>query len=95
MATKKSKAKKPTKAASRPTASRKPEKAAKKPAAARVKTFAEKVRDGDPGTKVWFRAGDGVARGEIRGRGGPLNGAIDGLGEADLFETEAEARAAR
>lgn len=94
MATKKSKAKKPTKAGSRPTASRKPKKAAKK-LAARVKTFAEKVRDGDPGTKVWFRVGDGVARGEIRGRGGPLNGAIDGFGEVQLFETEAEARAAR
>jgi hypothetical protein len=68
---------------------------AKKRAAKSSKTFAEKVRDGDVGTEVWFRVGDGVARGEIRGRGGPLNGAIDGLGEADIFETEAQARAAR
>jgi hypothetical protein len=100
MATKKSTAKKPKTAAVRPTSSGKLKKAApktlaKKQGAGPSKTFAEKVRDGDAGTQVWFRVGDGVARGEIRGRGGPLNGAIDGLGEADIFETEAQARAAR
>jgi hypothetical protein len=93
MATKKSAADKPRTAAMRPTVSEKLKKTAPKKVA--KKTFAEKVRDGDPGTEVWLRAGDGVARGEIRGRGGPLNGAIEGLRESDIFETEAEARAAR
>ena len=105
MALKKTKAK-PTQSNSPTTAPKKastkpaemkaaPKPLAKKQGARPSKTFAEKVRDGDAGTQVWFRVGDGVARGEIRGRGGPLNGAIDGLGEADIFETEAQARAAR
>jgi hypothetical protein len=107
MATTKSKAKKPKNAALHSTASKNPstkpakkmaapkeqsKEVTKKRSAAPLKTFAEKVRDGDAGTEVWFRVGDGVARGKIRGRGGPLNGAIDGLGEADIFETEAQAR---
>jgi hypothetical protein len=57
------------------------------------KTFAEKVRDCDAGTLVWFRVGDLVTHGEIQGPGaaGTVNvlskGVVGPVPAGDLFET--------
>ncbi len=65
------------------------------------KTFAQKVHDGDAGTEVWYRVGDDVVRGELRGRGSPgfvailRNGEINGVGEGNVFEASEHARAAQ
>ena len=65
------------------------------------KTFAQKVHDGDAGTEVWYRVGDDVVRGELRGRGSPgfvailRNCDINGVGEGNVFETAEHARAAQ
>jgi hypothetical protein len=78
---------------------------AKKPAAAPAtpppKAFAEKVRDRDVGTEVWYRVGDAVTRGTIQGAGAAgnvdvlSNGTVSGVPEGDLHETQAAAQAAR
>jgi hypothetical protein len=65
------------------------------------KTFAQEVHDGDAGTEVWYRVGDDVVRGELRGRGSPgfvailRNCDINGVGEGNVFETAEHARAAQ
>jgi hypothetical protein len=68
----------------------------------RPKTFAEKVRDCDAGTVVWFMVAGGIERAAIQRRGS--DGAVVILTDvgvtevvslSNLFETAVEARAAR
>jgi sRNA-binding protein len=116
-AARKAMAKKPTKrapkkSAKRSVASRKPTQTKKTrvtppkktpaaPAAPPPKTFAEKVRDRDAGTEVWYRVGDVVTRGTIRGDGAAgnvsvlSNGVVSEVPAGDLYETRAAAQAAR
>jgi len=76
-------------------------KAAVTPNAPRPKTFAEKVRDRDVGTQVWYRVGDAVTYGTIRGDGAAgnvsvlSNGMVNEVPAGNLFETQAAAQAAR
>ena len=94
---------KPAKKMSAP--GRKPKKAAKKQAApkraaaAPLKTFAEKVRDRDPSTEVWYRVGGVLSHGVMLGQGAAgnamvvSNGVVSGVPAVDLFETQAAAAA--
>jgi hypothetical protein len=73
-------------------------KAAKKRAVLRpLKTFADKVRDRDPATEVWYRVGDVLSHGVMLGSGAAgdvmvvSNGVVSGVPPEDLFETQAAA----
>ena len=104
----------PTKPAKKKAApKRTPKKGAKRPAAPKVatkrpaavsppKTFANRVRDCDTGTAVWFIVAGGIEHAAIQRRGS--EGAVVILTDAgvpevvpssNLFETAEEARAAR
>jgi hypothetical protein len=114
-APKKAKNKAPTKAPKKKAAPRKPKPVAKRPPAPKAKkgatrpaaapppkNFAQKVRDCDAGTAVWFMVAGGIEHAVIQRRGG--DGAVmirtdagvpEVVASGNLFETADEARAAR
>jgi len=99
---KKRPAPKKPKAAAKKRVAPKPKRAARKRAAPPLpKTFAEKVRDRDPSTEVWYRVGDVLSHGVMLGQGAAgnamvvSNGVVSGVPAEDLFETQAAADAAR
>ena len=93
---------KSTQTAKRRAAPKKTMAVKKQAAAPPPKSFADKVRDCDAGTRVWFMVAGGIEHAAIQRRGG--DGAVVILTDAgvpevvpsgNLFETADEARAAR